>query len=142
MNDWMKAIAVVGGVFLALILFHVVWPSKMKMEPHANFISSVRDEDHKLLAVFGEKTILNNHLRAEEIAKLNEKGELNKFPIVPILSYDELPENYVYFLTKVESKNFFGFGKDNVYGMSFSGIARLFKGKASGGSNIPHFLNL
>ena len=140
MNDWMKAIAVVGGVFLALILFHVVWPSKMKMEPHANFISSVRDEDHKLLAVFGEKTILNNHLRAEEIAKLNEKGELNKFPIVPILSYDELPENYVYFLTKVESKNFFGFGKDNVYGMSFSGIARLFKGKASGGSNIPQQL--
>ncbi|TMM59057.1 hypothetical protein FEE95_06380 [Maribacter algarum] len=140
MNDWTKAIAVVGGVFLALILFHVVWPSKMKMEPHANFISSVRDEDHKLLAVFGEKTVLNNHLKAEELEELNKNGELNKFPIVPILSYEELPENYIYFLTKVESKNFFGFGKDNVYGMSFSGIARLFKGKADGGSNIPQQL--
>lgn len=140
MSDWMKAIAFVGGVFMALILFHVIWPLKMKMEPHANFISSVRDEDHKLLAVFGEKTVLNNQLKAEEIQELNKKGELNKFPIVPILSYEELPENYVYFLTKVESKNFFGFGKDNVYGMSFSGIARLFKGKASGGSNIPQQL--
>ncbi|MFS4492671.1 penicillin-binding transpeptidase domain-containing protein [Maribacter sp. 2308TA10-17] len=140
MNDWMKAIAVVGGVFLALILFHVIWPSKMRMEPHANFISSVRDEDHKLLAVFGEKTVLNNHLKAEELQELNKNGELNKFPIVPILFYEELPESYIYFLTKVESKNFFGFGKDNVYGMSFSGIARLFKGKADGGSNIPQQL--
>ncbi len=140
MSDWMKAIAVVGGVFLALILFHVIWPLKMKMEPHANFISSVRDEDHQLLAVFGEKTVLNNHLKAEEIQELNKNGELNKFPIVPILSYDELPENYIYFLTKVESKNFFGTGKDNFYGMSFSGIARLFKGKADGGSNIPQQL--
>jgi membrane peptidoglycan carboxypeptidase len=140
MKDWVKAILFVGGVFLALILFHVIWPSKMKMEPHANFISSVRDEDHKLLTVFGEKTVLNNQLKAEELKELNKNGELNKFPIVPILSYDELPENYIYFLTKVESKNFFGFGKDNVYGMSFSGVARLFKGKASGGSNIPQQL--
>ncbi|MFK7811786.1 MAG: transglycosylase domain-containing protein [Maribacter sp.] len=140
MKDWMKAIKVVGGVFLGLILFHVVWPLKMKMEPNANFISSVRDEDHKLLAVFGEKTVLNNHLKAEELEALQKNGELNKFPIVPILSYDELPESYVYFLTKVESKNFFGMGKDNVYGMSFSGIARLFKGKADGGSNIPQQL--
>lgn len=140
MKDWMKAIAIIGGVFLGLILFHVIWPLKMKMEPNANFISSVRDEDHKLLAVFGEKTVLNNHLKAEELEALNKNGELNKFPIVPILSYDELPESYVYFLTKVESKNFFGIGKDNVYGMSFSGIARLFKGKADGGSNIPQQL--
>lgn len=140
MKDWVKAIAIIGGVFLALILFHVVWPLKMKMEPNANFISSVRDEDHNLLAVFGDKTVLNNHLNAEELEELNKNGALNKFPIVPILSYDELPESYVYFLTKVESKNFFGFGKDNVYGMSFSGIARLFKGKADGGSNIPQQL--
>jgi len=140
MKDWVKAIAIIGGVFLGLILFHVIWPSKMKMEPNANFISSVRDEDHKVLAVFGEKTVLNNHLKTEELEELNRKGELNKFPIVPILSYEELPESYVYFLTKVESKNFFDFGKDNVYGMSFSGIARLFKGKADGGSNIPQQL--
>lgn len=140
MNDWLKAIKIVGGVFFALLLFHVVWPLKMKMEPNANFISSVRDTDHKLLAVFGEKTVLNNHLKAEELEEMNKNGELNKFPIVPILSYDELPESYVYFLTKVESKNFFDFGKDNVYGMSFSGIARLFKGKADGGSNIPQQL--
>lgn len=140
MRDWVKAIAIIGGVFLGLILFHVIWPLKMRLEPNANFISSVRDEDHKLLAVFGEKTVLNNHLKAEELEELQKKGELNKFPIVPILSYDELPESYVYFLTKVESKNFFGIGKDNVYGMSFSGIARLFKGKADGGSNIPQQL--
>ncbi|MEP3210745.1 MAG: penicillin-binding transpeptidase domain-containing protein [Maribacter sp.] len=140
MNDWLKAIKIVGGVFLALILFHVIWPSKMKLEPNANFISSVRDEDHKLLAVFGENTVLNNQLKTEELQELNRKGALNKFPIVPILSYEELPESYVYFLTKVESKNFFGFGKDNAYGMSFSGIARLFKGKADGGSNIPQQL--
>ncbi|WP_175416267.1 transglycosylase domain-containing protein [Aggregatimonas sangjinii] len=140
MNDWIKAIAVVGGVFLALLLFHVIWPSKMKMEPHANFISSVRDEQQNILAVFGENTILNNRLTAEELKAMNAKGELNKFPIVPVMSYEELPESYVYFLTKVESKNFFGFGKDNVFGMSFSGIARLFKGKADGGSNIPQQL--
>lgn len=140
MKDWIKAVAIIGGIFLALILFHVIWPSKMKMEPNANFISSVRDEDHNLLAVFGENTILNNRLTAEELKELNTTGELNKFPIVPVMSYDELPESYVYFLTKVESKNFFDFGKDNVYGMSFSGIARLFKGKADGGSNIPQQL--
>ena len=56
------------------------------------------------------------------------------------MAIDELPENYVYFLTKVENKNFFDFGTDNVYGMSLSGIARLFKGKADGGSNIPQQL--
>lgn len=140
MKDWVKATAIIGGVFLGLILFHVLWPLKMRLEPNANFISSVRDEDHKLLAVFGEKTVLNNHLKAEELEALHQNGELNKFPIVPILSYAELPESYVYFLTKVESKNFFGMGKDNVYGMSFSGIARLFKGKADGGSNIPQQL--
>ena len=140
MKDWVKAIAIIIGVFLGLILFHVIWPSKMKMEPNVNFISSVRDEDHKLLAVFGEHTVLNNQLKAKELEELNQKGELNKFPIVPILSYEELPESYVYFLTKVENKNFFDFGKDNVYGMSISGIARLFKGKADGGSNIPQQL--
>lgn len=140
MKDWVIAIAIIGSVFLALVLFHVIWPLKMKMEPNANFISSVRDTDHKLLAVFGENTVLNNHLKEEELEELDRRGELNKFPIVPILSYEELPESYIYFLTKVESKNFFDFGKDNVYGMSFSGIARLFKGKASGGSNIPQQL--
>ncbi|MDB4293494.1 transglycosylase domain-containing protein [Maribacter sp.] len=140
MNDWVKAVAVIGGVFLALVLFHIIWPLQMKMEPNANFISSVRDENHNLLAVFGEKTVLNNRLDSTQLAELNSKGELNKYPIVPVMSYDELPENYIYFLTKVESKNFFDFGKDNVYGMSFSGIARLFKGKADGGSNIPQQL--
>jgi|GEM_PF-2050541 len=140
MKDWLKTIKIVGGVFLALILFHIAWPLKMKMEPHANFVSAVRDENHKLLTVFGENTILNNNLTAEELKKLDSRGKLNKFPIVPVMSYEELPENYVYFLTKVESKNFFGIGKDNFYGMSFSGVARLFKGKASGGSNIPQQL--
>ena len=140
MKDWLKAIKIVGGVFLALILFHIIWPLKMKMEPHVNFVSAVRDENHKLLAVFGDNTILNNSLSKEELQRMDDKGRLNKFPIVPVLSYEELPENYVYFLTKVESKNFFGMGKDNFYGMSFSGIARLFKGKADGGSNIPQQL--
>lgn len=140
MKDWLKAIKIIGGVFMALILFHVLWPLKMKMEPHANFVSAVRDEDHKLMAVFGDHTVLNNQLTVAELAALNAKGKLNKFPIVPVLSYDELPENYVYFLTKVESKNFFDIGKDNFYGMSFSGVARLFKGKADGGSNIPQQL--
>ncbi len=140
MKDWLKAVKIVGGVFLALILFHVLWPLQMRMEPQANFVSAVRDEDHKLLAVFGDNTILNNNLTTEELEELDSKGKLNKFPIVPVLSYEELPENYVYFLTKVESKNFFGIGKDNFYGMSFSGIARLFKGKADGGSNIPQQL--
>ena len=140
MKDWLKAIKIVGGVFLVLILFHVIWPVKMKMEPHANFVSAVRDEDHKLLTVFGERTILNNNLTAGELEQLDAKGKLNKFPIVPVLSYKELPENYIYFLTKIENKNFFGMGKDNVYGLSFSGIARLFKGKADGGSNIPQQL--
>ncbi|WP_273568577.1 penicillin-binding transpeptidase domain-containing protein [Maribacter halichondriae] len=140
MKDWLKALKIVGGIFLALILFHIVWPLKMKMEPQANFVSAVRDENHKLLAVFGDNTILNNNLTTEELAAMDAKGMLNKFPIVPVLSYEELPENYVYFLTKVESKNFFGIGKDNFYGMSFSGIARLFKGKADGGSNIPQQL--
>lgn len=140
MKDWLKALKIVGGIFLALILFHIVWPLKMKMEPHANFVSAVRDENHKLLAVFGDNTILNNNLTSEELEEMDDKGKLNKFPIVPVLSYEELPENYVYFLTKLESKNFFGMGKDNFYGMSFSGVARLFKGKASGGSNIPQQL--
>lgn len=140
MKDWLKAIKVIGGVFLALILFHIIWPSRMKMEPNANFVSSVRDENHALLAVFGENTILNNNLTSEELKEMNEKGALNKFPIVPVLSYEELPENYVYFLTKIESKNFFDIGKDNFYGMSFSGVARLLKGKADGGSNIPQQL--
>ncbi len=140
MNDWVKAITTIAGVFFALVLFHIIWPSKMKLEPNAHFISSVRDEDHNVLAVFGEKTILNNHLTEEQLTKLSEKGELNKFPIIPVMSYDELPENYVYFLTKVENKNFFNFGKDNVFGLSLSGIARLFKGKADGGSNIPQQL--
>ena len=110
------------------------------MEPHVNFVSAVRDENHKLLAVFGDNTILNNNLTAEELQEMDARGKLNKFPIVPVLSYEELPQNYIYFLTKVESKNFFGVGKDNFYGMSFSGIARLFKGKADGGSNIPQQL--
>lgn len=140
MKDWIKAIGVIAGVFIGLALFHVIWPSKMKMEPNANFIASVRDEDHNLLAVFGENTILNNRLTTEELKTLQDKGELNKFPIVPVMSYDELPENYVYFLTKIENKNFFDFGKDNVCGMSFSGVARLLKGKADGGSNIPQQL--
>ncbi|MEM7379982.1 MAG: transglycosylase domain-containing protein [Bacteroidota bacterium] len=140
MSDSLKAILSVIGVFLALILFHVLWPLQMKLEPNSHFISSVRDEDHNVLAIFGEKTILNNRLTQKELEKLNKKGELNKFPIIPVMSYQELPENYIYFLTKVESKNFFEFGKDNVYGMSFSGIARLFKGKADGGSNIPQQL--
>lgn len=140
MKDWMKAVGVIATVFFGLALFHVVWPSRMKMEPNANFIASVRDEDHNLLAVFGENTILNNRLTVEELKTLQQKGELNKFPIVPVMSYEELPENYVYFLTKVENKNFFDFGKDNVYGLSFSGIARLLKGKADGGSNIPQQL--
>jgi len=140
MSDWLKAIKIVGGVFLALVLFHIIWPLQMKMEPNANFISSVRDENHNLLTVFGEKTVLNNRLDSAGLKDLDKKGQLNKFPIVPVMSYDELPENYIYFLTKVESKNFFDFGKDNVYGMSFSGIARLFKGKADGGSNIPQQL--
>ena len=140
MNDWVKALLFIGGIFLGLILFHIIWPSKMKLEPNAHFISSVRDEDHNLLAVFGEKTVLNNRLDTTQIKALNAKGELNKFPIVPVMSYKELPENYIYFLTKVENKNFFDFGTDNVYGMSLSGIARLFKGKADGGSNIPQQL--
>ncbi|MGI9551988.1 MAG: transglycosylase domain-containing protein [Aurantibacter sp.] len=140
MKDWLKALKVVGGVFLALILFHIIWPLKMKMEPHVNFVSAVRDEDHNLLTVFGDNTILNNNLTKEELEELDSKGKLNKFPIVPVLSYEELPESYIYFLTKVESKNFFDIGKDNFYGMSFSGIARLFKGKADGGSNIPQQL--
>ena len=140
MKDWLKAIKIVGGVFLALILFHIIWPLKMKMEPHANFVSAVRDEDHKLLAVFGDNTILNNTLSTEELQEMDTQGSLNKYPIVPVLSYEELPESYVYFLTKIESKNFFGVGKDNFHGMSFSGIARLFKGKADGGSNIPQQL--
>lgn len=140
MNDWMKAIGLIGAVFLGLGLFHVIWPSKMRMEPNANFIASVRDEEHHLLAVFGENTILNNRLTPEELKGLQKKGELNRFPIVPVMSYEELPENYIYFLTKVENKNFFDFGKDNVYGMSFSGLARLLKGKADGGSNIPQQL--
>ncbi|NAS12408.1 transglycosylase domain-containing protein [Poritiphilus flavus] len=140
MSDGLKAILSIIAVFLALILFHILWPLQMKLEPNSHFISAVRDEDHNVLAIFGEKTILNNRLTQEELEKLNKKGELNKFPIVPVMSYQELPENYIYFLTKVESKNFFEFGKDNVYGMSFSGIARLFKGKADGGSNIPQQL--
>lgn len=140
MRDWMKAIGVIATVFFGLALFHVIWPSKMRMEPSANFIASVRDEDHNLLAVFGENTILNNRLTAEEVETLQEQGDLNRHPIVPVMSYEELPENYIYFLTKVENKNFFDFGKDNVYGLSFSGIARLLKGKADGGSNIPQQL--
>ena len=140
MNDWAKAIVIITGIFFALIVFHVLWPSKMKLEPNAHFISSVRDENHDLLAVFGERSVLNNRLDSAKLAELNSKGKLNKFPIVPVMSYGELPENYVYFLTKVENKSFFDFGKDNVYGMSFSGIARLFKGKADGGSNIPQQL--
>lgn len=140
MKDWIKAIGIITAVFCGLGLFHVIWPSRMKMEPNANFVASVRDEDHNLLAVFGENTILNNQLTADELKTLQEKGDLNRFPIVPVMSYDELPENYVYFLTKVENKNFFDFGKDNVYGLSFSGIARLLKGKADGGSNIPQQL--
>ncbi len=140
MKDWVKAIRMIGGVFLALVLFHIIWPSKMKMEPNAHFISAVRDENHHILALFGEKTILNNQLTKEDLTALNTKGELNKFPIVPVLSYDELPENYVYFLTKIENKSFFDIGKDNLYGFSLSGIARLLKGKADGGSNIPQQL--
>ncbi len=140
MKDWVKAIRMIGGVFLALVLFHIIWPSKMKMEPNAHFISSVRDENHHILALFGEKTVLNNRLTKEDLAALNTKGELNKFPIVPVLSYEELPENYVYFLTKIENKSFFDIGKDNLYGFSLSGVARLLKGKADGGSNIPQQL--
>ena len=138
--DWVKAIVIIGGVFVALVLYHIIWPSKMKLEPNVHFISSVRDEDHHLLTVFGKNTVLNNRLTRAELDEMNAKGILNKYPIVPVLSYDELPENYIYFLTKVENKNFFGFGKDNIYGLSVSGIARLFKGKANGGSNIPQQL--
>jgi len=140
LNDWAKAMIIIAGVFLSLILFHIIWPSKMKLEPNVHFVSSVRDENHHLLALFGKNTVLNNHLTTEEIQKLNARGLLNKYPIVPVLSYDELPENYIYFLTRVENKNFFGIGKDNLYGMSVSGVARLFKGKADGGSNLPQQL--
>ncbi|MCW5514770.1 transglycosylase domain-containing protein [Muriicola sp. Z0-33] len=140
LSDWVKAIIIIAGVFLSLILFHILWPSKMRLEPNVHFISSVRDENHHLLAVFGKNTVLNNRLTAEEIHEMDARGILNKYPIVPVLSYEELPENYIYFLTRVENKNFFGSGKDNVYGMSVSGVARLFKGKADGGSNIPQQL--
>ena len=140
MKNWIKAITTVAGTFLALILFHVVWPTKMGLTPNDQYISAVRDEDQNILAVFGEKTILDNRLGKTEMEKLNAKGMLNKFPIVPITAYDELPQNYVYFLTKVENKNFFTFGKDNIYGLSVSGLARLLRGKADGGSNIPQQL--
>ncbi len=140
LKDWVKALVIITGVFLSLVLFHIFWPSRMKLEPNVHFISSVRDENHNLLAVFGRNTILNNRLTADQLKEMNAKGILNKYPIVPVLSYDELPENYIYFLTKVENKNFFGIGKDNVYGMSVSGVARLFKGKADGGSNLPQQL--
>ncbi len=140
MNNWIKAIRMIGGVFLALILFHVIWPVQMRLEPNGHFVSSVRDENNHLLTLFAENTILDNQLQQEELKVLNAKGKLNKFPIVPVLSYNELPESYVYFLTKIENKHFFDFGKDNLYGFSLSGLARLFKGKASGGSNIPQQL--
>ena len=137
---WVKAILIIAGVFMSLILFHIIWPSEMKLEPNVHFVSSVRDENHHLLAVFGKNTVLNNRLTTAELQEMNARGILNKYPIVPVLSFDELPESYIYFLTKVENKNFFGFGKDNLYGMSVSGVARLFRGKADGGSNIPQQL--
>ncbi len=134
MKDWMKAVGTIVGIFLSLMLFHLFWPSKMDLGTNTNFVSAVRDENQNILAVFGEKTTLYN------TSNKIEKDKLNKYPIVPIISYKELPENYIYFLTKVENKNFFDFGKDNVYGMSVSGVARLLKGKADGGSNISQQL--
>jgi len=140
MKDWVKAVKMIAIVFGGLLLFHLLWPLQMQLEPNPQYISSVRDTNQNIMALFGDKTILNNQLDKASLEVLEAKGELNKFPIVPVIAYDELPENYIYFLTKVENRNFFGFGKDNVFGMSFSGAARLAKGKADGGSNIPQQL--
>jgi len=139
-KDWIKAIKIVLSVFFGLALFHIIWPTAMKLSPNENYISSVRDTSNHILAVFGDKTILNNRLTTEALQELEKKESLNRFPIVPVISFEELPKNYTYFLTKVENKSFFGFGKDNVYGMSFSGLARLMRGKADGGSNISQQL--
>ena len=55
LKDWVKALVIITGVFLSLVLFHIFWPSRMKLEPNVHFISSVRDENHNLLAVFGRR---------------------------------------------------------------------------------------